>query len=112
MENRMNEQHQRELRRNASIQPPAWLDRRILKRIRRRPMLRPFLASGIAVAGLIATVAWLATLYADSDLSLQPLLAAVYTALAYLAICSVATLPLMMSSGRFRLTTNEIKETT
>ena len=104
--------HKEELRRNATLDPPAWLDRRILRRIRRQPLLRPFLAGGVAVAGLIAMVTWLAVTYAESGSTVQPVPAAVVTSLAYLAICSVATLPLMMFPGRFGLPAALAKETT
>ncbi len=100
-----------ELRRNAVLDPPVWLDRKILRRIR-RPVLKPFLAGGVAVAGLIAMVTWLAVVYAESGVSLQPILAAVLTALIYLALCSVVTLPLMLLSGRFGLAMHAAKETT
>ena len=99
-----------ELHRNASILPPPWLDRRILRRIR-RPALKPFVAAGVAVAGLIAMVTWLAAVYAESGTSLQPIPAAVLTALAYLAFCSVATLPLMMFPGRFGVPMAAAEET-
>ena len=104
--------YRQELRRNAFLQPPEWLDRNIIRHIRRRPVLKPFLAGGVAMAGLIAMVTWLATLYAESGSSLQPLPAAVLTALAYLAFCTVATLPLMMFPARFGLGLDAAKETT
>ena len=104
--------HKEELRRNATLDPPAWLDRRILRRIRRQPLLRPFLAGGVAVAGLIAMVTWLAVAYAESGSTVQPVPAAVITILAYLAFCSVATLPLMMFPGRFGLPKVLAKEAT
>lgn len=104
--------HKEELRRNAALDPPAWLDRRILRRIRRQPLLRPFLAGGVAVAGLIAMVTWLAAVYSESGSSVQPIPAAVITILAYLALCCVATLPLMMLPGRFGLPATLAKEAT
>jgi hypothetical protein len=100
-----------ELRRSASIPPSARLNRKILRRIRRQPVLKPFLAGGVAVAAMIAMVTWLTVLYAESGLSMEPIMAAVLTSLIYLAVCSVATLPLMMLPGRFGLATRTLKET-
>lgn len=111
-DNQLEANHRQELRRNAVLDPPEWLDRKILRRIRRGPLLKPFLAGGIAVAGLIAMVTWLAVLYAESGSSLQPIPAAVLTALIYLALCSVATLPLMMFPVRFGPGLQAAKETT
>ena len=100
-----------ELRRSASIPPSARLNRKILRRIRRQPVLKPFLAGGVALAALIAMVTWLTVLYAESGLSVEPIMAAVLTALVYLALCSVATLPLMMFPGRFGFALPALEET-
>jgi hypothetical protein len=111
-ENELEPQLRDELRRNAVLDPPGWLDRRILRRINQQPVLKPFLAGGLALAALIAMVTWLAVLYAESETSLPPVPAAVLTSLIYLAFCSVATLPLMMFPGRFGLGMHAVKETT
>ena len=84
------------LLRTASITPPAWLDRKILKRIRHQPILRPFLAAGLSVASLVAITAWVATAYAQTRIADQAALAAAATVLAYLAFCSVALIPVLI----------------
>ena len=100
-----------ELHRSASIPPSARLDRKILRRIRRRPVLKPFLATGIAVAGLIAMVTGLTALYAGSGLTMQPIMAAALTSLIYLAICSVAVLPVLILPARLGPALQHMKET-
>jgi hypothetical protein len=97
MENHMKDETILEaLLRAASITPPAWLDRKMLKRIRRKPILRPFLAVGLSVASLVAITAWLATGYAQTRIADQAALAAAATVLAYLAFCSVTLVPVLM----------------
>ncbi len=104
--------HREELRRNAVLDPPAWLDRKILRQIRSRPVLRPFLATGIALAGLLALVTGLTALYAESGLTMPPIMAAALTSLIYLAICSVAVLPVLLFPTRPGPALQHVKETT
>lgn len=88
------------LLRNASITPPAWLDRKILQRIRRKPVLRPFLASGLAAAFVVAVTGWLAVAYAQTRIGDQAALAAVVTVLAYMAFCGAALTPVLIFAAR------------
>jgi len=87
---------------NASILPPAWLDRKILQRIRRRPVLRPFLAAGLAAAFVVTVTGWLAFAYAQTRIGDQAVLAAVVTVLAYMAFCGAALTPVLIHAARTR----------
>jgi len=98
------------LLRAASIQPPAWLDRKIMKRIYRKPVLRPFLAVGLSVASLVVMIAWIATAYAQTRIGDQAALAATATVLAYLAFCSVALIPVLIYTNRSKNGTSLMPE--
>ena len=113
MENNMKEETiLQALLRTASITPPAWLDRNILKRIHRKPVLRPFLAAGLSVASLVAMIAWVATGYAQTRIGDQAALAAAATVLVYLAFCSVALIPVLIFARRSEGATAMIPEVT
>lgn len=90
------------LSRDAEVKPPAELDRRLRRLIREagplpmRPLIRPLLATGLAVASFLALVGGLAAGLAAAGATESGLQLAILAVSAYLAVSSAAMLPLLV----------------
>lgn len=88
------------LARDAEVEPSSELDQRLRRLIREagpvRPLLRPLLATGLAVASFVALVGGLAVGLTAAGAPDSGLQLAILAVSAYLAVSSAATLPLLL----------------
>jgi len=88
------------LARDAELEPSPGLDLRLRQLIREtgpvRPLLRPLLATGLAVASFVALVGGLAVGLTAAGAPDSGLQLAILAVSAYLALSSAATLPLLL----------------
>ncbi len=85
------------------IEPPAELDRIVREALSERPLvtgflLRPGMATGLAVAALFALLVTVSTVLAQAGAAEMGPALAVAAVWGYLALCFAATLPLLLQS--------------
>lgn len=88
---------------DAELAPPERLDteiRRLLLSTSSRPVLRPVLALGLAVAGILALVTALGGALAAAGGAEEGLILVVSLAATYLAVSSAAAVPLLLCFRR------------
>ena len=99
------------LSRDAEVEPSIELDLRLRRLIREagpvRPLLRPLLATGLAVASFLALVGGLAVGLAAAGATDSGLQLAILAVSFYLAVSSAATLPLLLH--RLSAARNEVQ---
>jgi hypothetical protein len=91
----------RELQRTARVEPGADLDARVRRMILEapavvRPFLRPEVAGVVAMCALVIIIVGLGAALAETDLGEYGPLAASLGIAAYLAVSSVAVLPILL----------------